>query len=222
MSSPTASGPATSPEPIRITVYRWAGKWGPFKIKIPCGECAVTVDIAKDTIEKELAGVPVELDVREWLSEWWKPLRLGAWHAPITVVEKEVVAEGEALNRGVLAEKVMAEATKRFAVTGTRLFGKDNCPHCERAKTYLKDAGIAFTYHDVVANPGAMYEMFARVKPIVGPKTPITTPQVWIDGSYIGGADQVARHLGIAEEKKPRKRRGFLGLPFRAGRRAAA
>ena len=28
--------------PVRITLYRWAGVWGPFRIKVPCGECALT------------------------------------------------------------------------------------------------------------------------------------------------------------------------------------
>ncbi|MCA2493314.1 glutaredoxin, partial [Vibrio sp. 2175-1] len=24
-------------QPIKITLYRWAGSWGPFKVNIPCG-----------------------------------------------------------------------------------------------------------------------------------------------------------------------------------------
>ena len=106
------------------------------------GECALIVDIIGDTMANELNGVPIELDVCEWLSEWWKPLRKGAWHAPIVLVEGEVVAEGEALSRGVLAEKVMNIATDRFEIDGNQVFGKENCPHCPRAKQYLDDPGI--------------------------------------------------------------------------------
>ncbi|MDW2111383.1 glutaredoxin, partial [Vibrio sp. 2089] len=29
-------------QPIKITLYRWAGNWGPFKVNIPCGECTLT------------------------------------------------------------------------------------------------------------------------------------------------------------------------------------
>jgi len=29
-------------EAIKITLYRWAGSWGPFKVNIPCGECTLT------------------------------------------------------------------------------------------------------------------------------------------------------------------------------------
>ena len=30
---------------ITITVYRWAGHWGPFNVNIACGECALTKGI---------------------------------------------------------------------------------------------------------------------------------------------------------------------------------
>ena len=177
---------------VGVTLFRWAGAWGPFKVKIPCGECSLTLDVIKDTFETELAGVPVALDVREWLTEWWKPLPKGGWHAPIVMVEGKVVSQGHALNRGVLTEAVIEAHTQRAAIEGNHLFGKETCPHCVRAKGYLDEAGIDYSYHDVVKNPRALYEMLGRVKPIVGPKTPITVPQIWIDGAYVGGADQLS------------------------------
>ncbi len=64
--------------PVKVLLYKWAGAWGPFKVNIPCGECALTTDVIQDTFETELAGIPVELETREWLSEWWKPLPRGA------------------------------------------------------------------------------------------------------------------------------------------------
>jgi len=69
---------------VSITVYKWAGTWGPFKIRISCGECTLTQDVIRDTLETELAGVKTTLKTRDWLSEWWKPLLKGGWHAPIT------------------------------------------------------------------------------------------------------------------------------------------
>ena len=59
-------------QPIKVYLFRWAGSWGPFQVKIPCGECTLTKDVIVDTINKELSGIPVELQLREWLSEWWK------------------------------------------------------------------------------------------------------------------------------------------------------
>ena len=59
----------------------------------------------------------------------------------------------------------------------------------------LTDAKVPFTYYDVVKEPRALYEMIARVKPIIGPKTPVTVPQIWLDEKYIGGKDQLNNHL---------------------------
>ena len=91
-----------NPEPVKIKLYRWAGKWGPFKVNIPCGECSLTVDVINDTIATELAGISVELETYDWLSTWWKPLRQGGWHAPIVIVEDKLVSQGHALNLSLI------------------------------------------------------------------------------------------------------------------------
>ena len=199
--------------PVQVTVYRWAGKWGPFKVKIPCGECALTQDVIKDTMQNELAGIPINLEVRDWLSQWWRPLRKGGWHAPIILVEGKIISQGEALNRGVLAQEIIKAHAGLTKLEGTRVFGKETCPHCQRAKRYLEEAGIAFTYHDVVRGPVALYEMLARVKPIVGPKTPITVPQIWIDGRYIGGASDLQTVLARSDiEANPERGQNSMTL----------
>mgnify|MGYP002785486659 FL=1 len=197
--------------PVSLRLYKWAGKWGPFKVRIPCGECALTEDVIKDTLAFELANAKVDFSIKEWLTYWWEPLFAGGgWHAPIVMVDKTVISQGEALNRGVLAETVIREHVRRFDLEGNHFFGKANCGHCTRGKAYLDDAGIQYAYHDVVKNPGAMYEMLARVKPLIGPKTPITTPQIWLDGAYIGGADDLEKKLGVAIERDPRRGKGSL------------
>ena len=150
-------------QPVKVTLFRWAGTWGPFKVNIPCGECSLTLDVIQDTFNTELEGVPVELDVRDWLTEWWKPLFKGGWHAPIVMVEGKLINQGQALNRGVLTEAIIGAHAKRSEVSGNVLFGKATCPHCVRAKGYLDEAGIDYAYHDVVRNPRALYEMLARV-----------------------------------------------------------
>ena len=86
----------------------------------------------------------------------------------------------------------------RAPISGNHVFGKDRCGHCVRAKEALERAGIAYTYHDVIKNPRAVYEMVPRAKAEIGEKTPVTTPQVWIDGAYIGGADALEKHLAAA------------------------
>ena len=189
--------------PVKITLYRWAGQWGPFKVKIPCGECSLTTGVIADTMAVELDGIPVELETRDWLSEWWRPLAKGGWHAPIVMVEGKVISQGAALNRGVLTQAVIAAHSAGTEVSGNHVFGKQTCPHCVRAKGYLDQAGISYVYHDVVHEPAALYQMLARVKPIVGPKTPITVPQIWIDGHYVGGADALAEITAVLVEPNP-------------------
>lgn len=196
---------AISETPVKVTLYRWAGSWGPFKVSIPCGECSLTVDVIEDTFATELAGIPVELETHDWLSNWWKPLRRGGWHAPIVMVEGAIVSQGHALNRGVLTEAIIAAHVQRSQPAGTRLYGKQNCPHCVRAKGYLSEAKIDYEYHDVVKEPRALYEMLGRVKPIVGPKTPITVPQIWVDGKYIGGADELEKIVSTTVEPNPER-----------------
>ena len=191
--------------PVKVTLYRWAGSWGPFKVSIPCGECSLTVDVIKDTFETELAGIPVELETHDWLSNWWKPLKNLGWHAPIVMVEGKLVSQGHALNRGVLTEAIIAAHVQRSELTGTHVFGKQSCPHCTRAKSYLDQANIDFEYHDVVKEPRALYEMLGRVKPIVGPKTPVTVPQIWVDGSYVGGADELETITESSVEPNPER-----------------
>lgn len=191
-------------KPIKITLYKWAGSWGPFKVNIPCGECTLTKDILTDTFANELAEVPVELEVKDWLSHWWEPLKLGAWHAPILLVEGKVVSQGEALNRGVLVQSVIAEWSKRDTLKGNIVYGKATCPYCVKAKKRLDDAGIEYLYHDVVKESAALYRMIPEVKAIIGEKTPVTVPQIWLEGHYIGGYDQLQLWL---------EQRGLTSLP---------
>lgn len=188
---------------VKIVIYKWAGAWGPFKVNIPCGECTLTLDIVKDTVLTDLEGIPIEIETREWLSEWWKPLLKGGYHAPIVMVGGKIISQGAALNRGLLAEKVIQEYIGFSKVQGNIVYGKETCPHCKRAKKYLDEAGIDYTYYDVVKNPRALYEMIPRVKEIIGYKTPVTVPQIWLNGEYVGGADQLSKLLECQVEPNP-------------------
>ena len=181
---------------IKLEIYRWAGQWGPFKVKIPCGECTLTSDIVNDALKNELADIPVDISTQDWLSNWWKPLPAGGWHAPIILVDGQLVSQGVALNRGTLTEAIISAYAQKTDIQGNVVFGKDNCRFCKDAKDLLDQKEITYSYHDVVKNPRALYEMLARVKPIVGPKTPITTPQIWLDGDYIGGYDALKNKIG--------------------------
>ncbi|ENM5832882.1 glutaredoxin [Vibrio metoecus] len=189
--------------PIKVTLYRWAGSFGPFKVNIPCGECTLTKDILADTFANELAGVPIELEIKDWLSYWWEPLKLGAWHAPIVVVAGKVISQGEALNRGVLVQSIIKEWTKQDTLQGNIVFGKATCPYCVKAKQLLDNTGIDYRYHDVVKESAALYRMIPEVKAIIGEKTPVTVPQIWLNGQYIGGCDSLEKWLKENPQRVP-------------------
>ncbi len=195
---------------VKITVYRWAGAWGPFKVSIPCGECALSHDVILDTMEHELSGLEVELELKDWLSHWWKPILKGGWHAPIILVDGKVISQGGALNRGVLTQAVIEAHAQKVPLIGNKIYGKLNCPHCIRAKEYLNNANINFEYEDVVKSPRALYDMLARVKPLIGAKTPVTVPQIWINGEYVGGADELEKI--IHKKVEPNLNRGQCSL----------
>lgn len=49
-----------NPAAVRIILYR---RGGAFRIKIPCGECALARDLIEDTLANELAEIPVALEI---------------------------------------------------------------------------------------------------------------------------------------------------------------
>ncbi|MEM1230341.1 MAG: glutathione peroxidase [Pseudomonadota bacterium] len=71
----------------------------------------------------------------------------------------------------------------RYAV-----FTRKGCPHCRRAKDLLTQQGLAF---DVIEIPST-----DALLAVTGERS---TPQVFVNGERIGGADDLAAHLGAAE-----------------------
>lgn len=60
------------------------------------------------------------------------------------------------------------------------------CGHCRNAKRLLRERGADYTEIDVVADPDRRQEMTART----GGRT--TLPQVFIDGTHVGGNEELA------------------------------
>lgn len=67
------------------------------------------------------------------------------------------------------------------------LIGRPGCGHCVRAKKLLTDNGYSFD--EVLATP-------RNLRAVSGKST---TPQIFIDGKYIGGADELEKHLAPAK-----------------------
>lgn len=72
---------------VKITQYKWLGKWGPFRIKTPSEECDLTTGILKDMMNREFNGKNIVFEKKPWLDNWIYCLLRGAWHAPIIMVD---------------------------------------------------------------------------------------------------------------------------------------
>ena len=60
------------------------------------------------------------------------------------------------------------------------------CPFCHRAKRLLSDKGVKFIEIDVDTDPGRRAEMRERAN------GGHTVPQIFIDGTHVGGSDDLA------------------------------
>lgn len=69
------------------------------------------------------------------------------------------------------------------------VYGKSvGCVWCDRAKDLLETNGVSFEFKDVKES-----EVLAELKeelPMVR-----TVPQIWIDGVYVGGYDDLEKYL---------------------------
>ena len=74
------------------------------------------------------------------------------------------------------------------------VFTKNNCPYCVNAKSLLTRVGIEFEEIDATLHRDPLIE---RVTAITG-QAPRTVPQIFIDDHYVGGYDDLVKHLNQA------------------------
>ncbi len=67
------------------------------------------------------------------------------------------------------------------------LIGRAGCSHCARARKLLEEKGLA--YDEVHATPRNLRASSGKS----------TTPQIFIDGKYIGGADELEKYFSDAK-----------------------
>ena len=66
------------------------------------------------------------------------------------------------------------------------IYTKFGCPYCTRAKSLLGSKGVGFEEIDVSMDPAKRQEMLGRANGRT------TVPQIFIDGSHVGGSDDLA------------------------------
>ncbi|MES1986022.1 MAG: glutaredoxin 3 [Pseudomonadota bacterium] len=67
------------------------------------------------------------------------------------------------------------------------IYTKAFCGYCARAKSLLNDKGVAFEELDITMGGPKRAEMLERSN------GGVTVPQIFIDGSHIGGSDDLGR-----------------------------
>lgn len=65
------------------------------------------------------------------------------------------------------------------------IYSKPACPYCDRAKLLLQQKGQIWTEINVQTDPGQRAEMLAKS----GGRT--TVPQIFINGTHVGGCDDL-------------------------------
>ena len=71
-------------------------------------------------------------------------------------------------------------------MANVEIYTKAWCPYCTRALRLLADKGVEPQEHDITMGGAKRAEMIQRS----GGRT--TVPQVFIDGTHIGGSDDLA------------------------------
>lgn len=90
---------------VKVILYRWAGH------KVV--ERDPTLRLLADIRSKELAGVPLEVEVKPWLSHLWEVLRVGGWHPPVLVIDGRKYSQGTMPMRAALAQRLRIRLVAR-------------------------------------------------------------------------------------------------------------
>lgn len=180
---------------VHIIQYKWAGSWGPFRIKIPCGECGASEGVIADVIQTDFAEEhergDIVFEVRPWLDTWWKPLVKGGWHAPIVLINGSLVSQGVFVDRGLLSYHIRKELVKGYTPPNDRtvIYSRPGCPHCKRAKEIFTEEQIFFEDRSIIEDARAIHELFYLCKQFFPANKPITVPQIWCRGEYFGDSE---------------------------------
>ena len=100
--------------------------------------------------------------------------------------------------------ETVSEKVERVALQGdTRsiIYGKKDCPYCSLAKEELKLRGISYDYID-------LQEIGKTASEVTGRKVR-TVPQIYIEGEYVGGYDELMSYLNNANTEESEECRGL-------------
>lgn len=75
----------------------------------------------------------------------------------------------------------------------TIIYSKPSCPNCVKAKKLLDDRQVSYTSIEigVEIQPQELFDLF-EAKGLAQPRT---APQIFLQGQYIGGYDQLVTYI---------------------------
>ena len=82
------------------------------------------------------------------------------------------------------------------------IYTKEHCPYCTRAKALLDKNGITYDEKTIGVTNSDRYKLkpnqtFSnRDELLAAYPEAKTVPQIWLDGTHIGGHDDLVKHLG--------------------------
>lgn len=80
-------------------------------------------------------------------------------------------------------------------MTEVEIYTMNFCPYCKRAKALFDSLKVPYTEIDVTNNESKMQELIAKTGVM-------TVPQIFINGTFVGGCDDVMLLQKTGELKK--------------------
>jgi glutaredoxin len=77
--------------------------------------------------------------------------------------------------------------------TDNIVYGKENCVFCKSATSLLDAKGIEYEYVDIE-------ELGKTAAEVTGRADVRSVPQIYLDGKYIGGFNELVKHLREAQD----------------------
>ena len=129
-------------------------------------------------------------------------------YAPIVMVEGKVAA-GQALNRGVLTRLLGRRCCGAHRRRSNHTSAKPPARIASAPEVYLEAAQMPLHLPRRGTRPTCAVRDAGAVKPSSAQNPVIKSLQIWLDGGYIGGADQLSRRLHCVVRPTPKARPQF-------------
>ena len=111
-------------------------------------------------------------------------------------IDEKVIEDAAQIGIDVVAE-IKAAIDEDVATHPTEIYTKPNCPYCVRAKAILEKRGIPFVELSAV---DLREQLIERVTASTG-MAPRTVPQIYLEGKYIGGHDQLVAYFAELDKE---------------------